>query len=313
MHRFRYEARCAQRTADSRLKDSRSGINCTEEEFTKIIDIVKPLLAQKIGLDAIWCEYKNDLGISKRTFYRWADLGLGVINMELPKKVSYRPRKKNPKEQVPRPCLEGRRYEDFMALPEEVRLSAIEMDCVEGLRSDKKVILTLFHKRTHFQFGILLAEHTSGCVAGALDALETVLGAGFKKLMGVIVTDRGHEFSDIEAMERSIKGNKKRCTVYVCDPQRPDQRGQSERAHVDVRKILPKKFTSFDALTQFDVATVFSHVNSLPRPSLGGASPMALAQALFPKDFFDELGLILIPTKDLCLKPSLLDRKKDRL
>ena len=311
LYRFRYEAKCAQRQADSRLKEARSGINCTEEKFEQIIAIVKPLLKQKVGLDAIWCEYQEVLGISKRTFYRWADLGYGIINMDLPKKVSYRPRKKNPVEQPLRPDLEKRRYEDFSALLEEAKMSAIEMDCIEGLRRDRKVILTLFHKRTHFQFGILLKEHTSGCVVSALDALETVLGGNFKKLMGVIVVDRGHEFSDIESMERSIKGNKKRCRVYVCDPQRPDQRGQSERAHVDVRKILPKKRTSFDTLTQFDVATVFSHINSVLRPSLGGASPMALAMAIFPRGFFEELGLELIPTTDLCLKPSLLDRKED--
>jgi IS30 family transposase len=268
-------------------------------------------LAQKIGLDAIWCEYGNTLGISKRTFYRWADLGYGVINMELPKKVGYKPRKKNKANETLRPDLEGRRYADFKELPEEVRMSAFEMDCVEGLRKDKKVILTLFHKRTHFQFGILLAEHTSECVVGALDALETVLGNKFRKLIPLIVVDRGHEFRDIEAMEKSALGKGKRSKVYVCDPQRPDQRGQSERAHVDVRKILPKKVTSFDVLTPWDIATVFSHVNSVPRPSLGGVAPMALAMAMFPSEFFEELGLTLVSTTMIYLKPDLLDRKEN--
>jgi len=310
LHRYRYDAKCAQKLADSRLKDSRSGVNCTEEEFNKIISIVKPLLEQGLGLDAIWCEHKDKLGISKRTLYRWADLGLGIINMDLPKKVSYRPRKKDVVELAPLKDYANRAYGDFLALPEEVRMSAIEMDCVEGLRADKKVILTLFHKRTHFQLGLLLKEHTSVCVVKALDALEKILGKDFKKIMGTIVVDRGHEFSDTEGMERGLDG-KKRCKVYYCDPQRPDQRGQSERAHVDVRKILPKKRTTFEALTPWDVATVFSHVNSVLRPSLGGTSPMALAMAVFPKRFFDELGLELIPSKDLCLKPSLLDRKEN--
>jgi IS30 family transposase len=133
----------------------------------------------------------------------------------------------------------------------------------------------------------------------------------FKKLMPILVTDRGHEFVDIAGMERSVLGNKNRCKVYVCDPQRPDQRGQSERAHVDLRKILPKKVTSFDLLTPWDIATVFSHVNSVPRPSLGGASPMALAMAIFPAEFFEELGLMLVSTTMICLKPSLLNGKED--
>jgi len=155
LHRYRYDAKVAQSTADSRQSESRSGINCTEEDFARIIGIVKPLLKQKIGLDAIWCEHKEELGISKRTFYRWAEAGLGVCNMDLPKKVGYRPRKKNKPEAVPRPEFDGKTYVDFLRLSEETRMSAWEMDCIEGLRADKKVILTLLHKRTHFGLATL--------------------------------------------------------------------------------------------------------------------------------------------------------------
>jgi IS30 family transposase len=303
------EAKVAQRSADSRQRDSRTGINCTEEEFVRIIGIVKPLLRQGLGLDAIWCAHKDELLISKRTFYRWADLGLGVINMELPKKVSYRPRKKNVST-TPKQNLEGKLFSDFQSLPEQVRSSAFEMDCIEGKKSDKKVILTLLHRRSNFQLGILLERHTSECVVSALNWIEMICGECFKKLFAVILTDRGHEFSDIAGMERGLDG-KKRTTVYFCDPQRPDQKATCERMHVDVRKILPKGSTSLDELTPWDIATVFSQVNSIPRPSLGGVKPIALAQAQFPKRLFDELGLSCVPTKDICLKPSLLTRKED--
>jgi IS30 family transposase len=306
LHRYRYEARCAQRMAECRLKETRGGINCTEEEFEAIIGIVRPLLQQRIGLDAIWCAHKDELGISKRTFYRWADLGLGVCNMDLPKKVSYRPRKKNRAEATPRPDLTGRTYADFARLSEEVRTSAWEIDCIEGLRTDRKVILTLLHKRTHFQFGVLLEEHTSACVVAAINWVESICEGRFKKLFPILVCDRGHEFSDIGGMEKGA-GGKKRCSVYVCDPQRPDQRGQGERAHIEIRKVLPKRRTSLDALSPWDIATVFSHVNSVPKPSLGGMSPLALAMAIFPKSLFEELGLVLVPLKMIILKPELLD------
>ena len=312
LHRYRYDAKVAQRSADSRLKDSRAGINCTKEDFERIISIVKPLLRQGLGLDAIWCAYKDELTISKRTLYRWADLGLGVCNMDLPKKVSYRPRKKKDTGHPIRPDLEGRTYEDFLGLPEDMRASAFEMDCIEGLRTDKKVILTLLHRRTHFQFGILLEAHTSACVLSALDWMESLCGGRFAELFPVVLTDRGHEFSDIAGMERGSDG-KKRCKVYFCDPQRPDQKGQCERAHVDVRKILPKRQTSLDALNPWDIATVFSHVNSIPRPVLGGVAPMVLAMAVFPRTLFEEMGLRLVATTDICLKPIILDNddKKD--
>jgi IS30 family transposase len=306
LHRFRYDAKVAQRSADSRLKESRGGINCTEEEFKAIINIVKPLLKQGLGLDAIWCEHQDELGISKRTFYRWADKGLGVANIELPKKVAYRPRKKKGTKAIPRRDYTDRSFEDFMKLCEEVRMTAFEMDCVEGIRTDKKVILTLLHKRTHFQFGMLLNEHTTECVVAALDWLEMICEDKYADLFSVILTDRGHEFSDIDGIETGKDGTK-RTSIYFCDPQRPDQKAQCERAHVDIRAILPKKKTSFDALTQEDVATIFSHINSVPRSSLGGTSPMVLAQAIFPKRFFEETGLRLVAVSEICLKPSLLD------
>jgi IS30 family transposase len=297
--------------ADSRLKASREGINKTEEDFAAIIDIVKPLLDNKIGLDAIWCEHKDILGISKRTLYRWAEAGYGLCNMDLPKKVVYRPRK-NTKAASPKLELSGRTYMDFMALDEQVRQSAFEMDCVEGLRTDTKVILTLLHKRTHFQLGVLLDKKDSAHVVSALNWLQSICAGRFKSLFSVILTDRGVEFSDIVGMETGCD-NKKRCTVYFCDPCMPSQKGQCERAHVDVRKVLPKRKTSLDALSLYDIAVVFSHINSVPRPSLGGISPMELAYALFPKGFLDELGLSLVPLKDICLKPSLLDDRRNDL
>jgi IS30 family transposase len=295
--------------SDTRLKDTRVGINSTEEEFASIIDIVKPLLKAGLGLDAIWCAHKDELGISKRTFYRWADLGLGICNLELPKKVAYRPRKKKQAEPVTRPDLAGREYSDFAALSEEMRTSAIEMDCVVGLKSDRQVILTLLHRRTNFQFGVLLARHDATSVVAALDWVESVCAGRFKQLFSVILTDRGTEFSDVAGMEMGANG-KRRCRVYFCDPQRPDQKGSCERAHVDLRKILPKRITSFDNLTSWDIAKAFSHLNSVPRPALSGATPMALAQAVFPKEFFDELGLAPVAIKDICLRPGLIDGKE---
>jgi IS30 family transposase len=297
--------------ADSRLKDTRCGINSTEEEFEAIIEIVKPLLKAGLGLDAIWCEHKDTLGISKRTFYRWADLGLGICNLELPKKVAYRPRKKKPTETQARPEFAGRTYADFMALPKDRRTSAIEMDCVVGLKSDKQVILTLLHKHTHFQFGVLLKRHDATSVVAALDWVESICAGRFKQLFSVILTDRGSEFSDVAGMEQGAD-EKRRCSVYFCDPQRPDQKGQCERAHVDLRKIVPKRTTSFDGLTPWDVAEVFSHINSVPRPSLSGATPIALAQAVFPAQFFEETGLAPVPIKDICLRPSLISGKEER-
>jgi IS30 family transposase len=263
------------------------------------------LLKQNIGLDAIWSACGGDLGISKRTFYRWVELGYGFCNLDLPKKVCYKKRKSE-KEVRPRIDFSNRTYSDFSNLDEQVRLSAFEADCICGVKTDSKAILTLLHKRTHFQIGILLEKQDSAHVISAIDFIESVSSGRFRDLFATILADRGSEFLDILGIER--EGKRKRCSLYFCDPRSPHQKGQCEKNHVEVRKILPKG-TSFDELDSADIAEVFSHVNSTPRTSLGGISPIELAFSIFPKSLFEETGLRHIPLNELCLKPLRQIRK----
>ena len=58
--------------------------------------------------------------------------------------------------------------------------------------------------------------------------------------MGVLLTDRGSEFSDPLAIERScLEPGKRRCRVFYCDPLAPGQKGACERNHSELRRILP--------------------------------------------------------------------------
>jgi IS30 family transposase len=284
----------------------REGINCTEEELARTVELARPMLKQGMGLDAIWITHKDAIAVSQRTFYRYVEMGLGgLCNMDLPKKVTYKPRKSTVKK-GPRRDLAGHTYTDFLALDEEVRLSAFEMDCVEGIRSDARVILTFLLKRFHFQFGILLGRHDTASVIAAFDWLESICDGRFSEIFSTILTDRGHEFAAVDSMEFNDK-LEKRCSIYFCDPHTPSQKGQCEKSHVEVRKVIPKG-TSFENLTAYDMALIFSHINSVPRKSLGGASPLALAQSVLPKNLLEELGLSIVTSVDIMLKPSLLDK-----
>lgn len=226
-------------------------------------------------------------------------------NLDLVAKCRYRPRKgKRPKERFFVP--EGRAYSDFCTLPEEERLSALEIDCVEGVRTDTKVLLTMFHKRTSFLFVFLLQEHTQSCVEVVFDALEALLEDGFTSVFPLVLTDRGHEFQNPERIERGG-----RTRVYYCDPGRADQKGAIENCHRLVRRIVPKG-TSIDHLTQRDAAIIASHVNSMPRPSLGGASPFDLAHHVLPARLLEGLGLEHLTPDNVTLRPSVLTGGDDR-
>lgn len=307
LHRYRYDAKLAQALSDSRLRESRTGIDTTSESFEAMISKVKPLITERgQSIAHVWAAHRGELPCSERTFYRYVDAGFGGMkNLDLVAKCRYRPRKRRRTAEhffVP----EGRAYTDFAALPEDERLSAVELDCVEGVRTDTKVFLTMFHKRTSFLFVFVLDEHTQSCVEGVFDALESLLGDGFASTFPLVLTDRGHEFQNPEKIECAG-----RTRVYYCDPGRADQKGSIENCHRLLRRIVPKG-TSIDHLSRRDAAIIASHVNSMPRPSLGGASPFDLARHVLPEELLEGLGLEHLTPDNVVLRPSILTGGDDR-
>lgn len=310
--RFRhasYRAVEAQLAYECRLTESREGISLSADELVRVVGIVKSHLQKGWSFEAIWAACGSSLPISVRTMYAYAERGiLGLANIDLPKKVKYKPRRRVRGWRVA--DRSGRTYSDFLDLPEGDRKDAVQMDCVMGRQAGFKCILTLHFPKWEFQIMILLEEHTPGCVVGALDFIESVIGYGkFKKLFGTILTDRGIEFCDFEAIERSASEPHRRCRVYYCDPMRSSQKGSCEKNHEFIRRIIPKG-SDLDALSQYDIATVASNVNSYPRPSLGGRSPFAMASRKIPKRLLDELGHEWLRADEVCLKPDVLKRKK---
>lgn len=300
LHRYHYDAKLAQRLADSRLVESRSGIDTTSDAFEAMVETAKPLIIEHgQSIAHVWATHKSEFPCSERTFYRYVELGLGGMkNLDLVAKCRYRPRKK--RSFGPFRCPEGRRYSDFLALPEEERLSVVEIDCVEGAHTDTKVLLTMLFKRISFLLVFVLEEHTQECVAEVLDELEAILQERFSTVFPLLLADRGHEFTNFERIEGGG-----RTRVYYCEPGRADQKGSIENCHRLVRRIVPKG-SSLDGFTQDDAALITSHVNSMPRPALGGASPFDLARHVIPQELLEGLGLEHLCPDDVVLRPSAL-------
>lgn len=271
-----------------------------------MVSKVKVLLSKGQSLEAIWATHADEFPVGVRTFYNYVERGfMGLSNMDLPKKVRYKPRRKDASRQ--RIDFTGRTYDDFMALDEQLRLSAVQLDCVEGRIFDSQCILSLHFPRFAFQIYLLLSKKTQSEVVGALDAIESYCEGGFSDHFGVILTDRGSEFLDFPSIERSVFGGT-RCKVYYCDPLKSNQKARCEKNHVELRKILVKQATDFDALTPWDVSLVCSHVNSYPRPSLGGVSPYRIASQILPESLLGSLGIDRVEPDDVVMSPSLLIR-----
>ena len=99
--------------------------------------------------------------------------------------------------------------------------------------------------------------------------------------------------------------------VFYCDPYCSCQKPHLERFHLDLRRIL-QKGVSFNPLDQGQINLIMSHLNSYPRPSLGGRTPYDLFVEEFGeegKGFLDRLGIMRIPAERVTLHPFLLGRK----
>nr|WP_283171789.1 hypothetical protein [Curtanaerobium respiraculi] len=95
--------------------------------------------------------------------------------------------------------------------------------------------------------------------------------------------------------------------MYWCDAMQADQGSPCERSHEEPRRTLPKGRRDLDALTPWDAAPCTSHVNSYPRPGLGGAAPLDLAKSVFPAGFLEALGVERVSADEVTPKPSLVN------
>ncbi len=303
-----YKATTAEREYRDTLINSRNGFDLTYEQFKKIDDIVSPLI--KKGQSLYHIIQTNDIGISETTLRRLVNTSeLEARNIDLRNTVKRKIRQKRPANSygTMKIIKDGHKYEDYKTFSSANSFEIPQMDCVEGMKNDKNVLLTLYFPFSHLQLAIILEQHTSRHVVAALDMLEEILGTElFKDMFPAILTDNGHEFADIEGIERSISGGK-RTTVFYCEPNHPEQKGGCEKNHELIRYVLPKG-TSLDHLTQADVNKVMDNVNSYCRKDLHGRSPYECARVFYPEDFFLLLGLEEVPANDVTLTPALLKR-----
>lgn len=290
------------------LSDRRSGFDLTGEELESINTIVSPLIAKGQSPYHILQTNSDKLQISESTLRRLIyNCELDVRNIDLREQVKRKPRRKAVKglhnENLKNHKI-GHLYEDFN---EYIRINGsyhVQMDCVEGIREDNCVLLTLHFPIFHLQLAYIMEEHTMECVVGVFDMLEETLGKElFNTIFPIVLTDNGHEFMDIEGMERSIYGGQ-RTRIFYCEPNRSDEKGSCENNHRLIRYVIPKG-TSLERFRQIHINLMMNHINSYNRSSLFGKCPYDLAMNVLPEDFFILLGLEKIPSDDVILKPSL--------
>jgi len=303
-----YIAKDAQSEYEYVRSEAREGIAITEIELSNLDNIITPLIKKGQSLHHICVNNADSIMYSERTLYNYIDSRLiTACNIDLPRKVKYRPRKKaGLVHKVDRKCRIGRTYDDFQNLLQENNPPlVVQMDSVIG-RKGGKALLTLHFVRAEFMLAFLRDSNDSQSVIDAFDSLNGLLGIDlFKKLFPVLLGDNGSEFSNPIAIECDRTTGEIRTDVFYCDPCAAFQKGAAEKNHEEIRKVLPKG-TSFDNLKQKDINIMMDNINSYSRPNLNDRTPYDTFKFLFGEEAIKKLGSTLIPPNEICLKPSLL-------
>ena len=308
LQRHLYDAKYAQKEYEVVLSESRQGFDISEEELKRIDAIIAPLVRQGQSIHHICIENADDIMLDEKTIYNYIDAGLlSVGNIDLPRKVRRRVRKKKKTFRVDKHCHLGRTYDDFLEfIAANPDIAIVEMDSVEG-RKGGKVFLTIYFKNSSLMLAFIRDHNTARSVTEVINMLYELLGhEAFTSLFPVILTDRGSEFTDPLSIEFNVNGER-RTHVFYCDPQRSDQKGGIEVTHEMIRRVLPKK-TSFDNLVQDDVSLMMSHINSYKRKKLGNRSAYQLFSFLHDEGLLKKLGITMIPSKEINLTPKLLKK-----
>lgn len=301
-HKYTYNARFADRKYREKLTDSRAGINLTKHELRNKDKVISPLIEQGQSPYQIVTNHP-ELNLSVRTVYSYLDQGLFTArNVDLKRKVKFKPRKCHKTQITNRTVFVNRTYQDFQNL----KLPFFtEMDTVHSSRDSKKTLLTFFFTREKLFLAFVMNRCTEGSVRLVFDRLEKRLGTyEFVSVFEYLLTDRGSEFGDPDALEIGVDGVQ-RTSIYYCDPMRSGQKGGLEQAHTMLRMVLPKG-TSFEFLTQWDVNLIASHINSTPRESLGGKTPYSVALETMGEDVLKAFQLRPIAPDEVNLTPKLI-------
>lgn len=313
LDRAYYMAQQADAAAQRRYSEARSKPQLTEDELAALDALISPLVQKGQPLTHIFATHGKEIPVSQRTLYNYIDAGkLSIGNLDLRRKVGYRPRrkKKEPTDAfLNQKYRKDRTYEEFLRYMERHPSTAyVEMDTVKGCREQGKRMLTMLFTEQNLMLIFLMRDGKADTVVEQFDWLTAVLGLDvFRRLFPVILTDNGSEFKYLKELEHTV-GGEQRTRVYYCDPQASWQKPHVEKNHEYIRYVLPKG-KSFSPYTQEDMVLLMNHINSTRRVSLNGKTPFELAQGEDFQQLLAAMGLYPIPADEVNLTPRLLKKR----
>lgn len=308
LEKWVYRSHKAQEQYNEMLTESRSGISLTEKEIHRLDQIISPLVKNGQSIHHICTTHSDSIMCSERTIYELINAGyLQARNIDLPRKVRFRPRKKGGKTfKVDKKCRIGRTIEDYRQYCiEHPELQTTELDTVEGTKGGA-VLLTIHFVKAKLQLAFRREANDSVSVTEIFHQLLRTLGTwDYKKIFALLLADNGSEFSNPTAIEYAEDGERV-SRLFYCNPSAPGQKGHCENNHEFIRRIIPKG-TDLGNYTQSQIALMMNHINSYGRPEMNDRSPYEMFVFLYGEELLHKLGVIKIPREKIILTPKLFE------
>ena len=307
--KYFYYANVAQKSYEYTLKDSREGVNLNTTELFELAHIICPLIKQGQSIYTI-LENHPEISQCEKTIYTYIEMGLfkdwGITNISLRRKVRRKLNKKKLKKRAEPANYTGRKYEDYLEfIKNNPDMATTEMDTVYN-QQDGPYIQTFIFENTGLMIGLLKQHKIAEEMSNSLNYFQDNLSDDmYHKLFGLLLTDRGTEFNKPQLFEINHETGEIRTNIFYCDAQTPSQKPHVENNHEFIRDIILKK-KSMKNLTQEKIDLMFSHINSVPRKSLGGKIPYEAFEFFYGKETLDLLNIQRIEKDKVTLQPYLL-------
>lgn len=206
-----------------------------------------------------------------QNIYYWIDTKqIDVTNFDLPHRKAGEKKAKGEKEV--REQAPSRTHKSIHLRPEKVEenneFGNWEMDCVEGNKKEKEILLTLLERKTKKYLVIKMKDATTRSVVRAWDILEEKYGKHFRQVFKTITTDNGTNFIRYDEIEKSKYGKEKRFEIYYTDPYSAWQKGMNENCNGILRRFIPKGSKITD-ISEYELETIVYKINNKPRKKLG--------------------------------------------
>ena len=316
--RYYYYAEDAQGKYERLRSESRKGIDMTSTEFKHLNDIVSNEIKNGHSFSMIVRNHKDEFPVGKRTLYNYVENGyLDIINLDLPRKVRYKKRKKSNLD-IPKKDTKiriNRTYENFKDYVKNYNdnnfnINIVEMDTVEGVKGES-LLLTLLWRQANFMLAYKIENKETNSVNNFFINLKELLGyEQFHELFPIILTDNGVEFSKPDVIE--FNGyHVYKTNLFYCDPGHSEQKGKIENNHEYIRRFIPKGI-SFNDYNQDDINLMINHINSVKRDSLSGDNPYTLMKEFLPHEIIDLFDIKEINQKDIILNKKLFNYKYEK-